>query len=86
MKTLFTQMMLDRGYLATPTWYITLAHTEAIVSEYHATLRKVFAALAKVLKLSLEQQDAASALAILLAEIRGPLCHDRSFESPWAEF
>jgi glutamate-1-semialdehyde 2,1-aminomutase len=48
-RTLLTQLMLDAGYLATDTVYVTYAHTPAVVEKYLAALDNVFGALAKAI-------------------------------------
>jgi glutamate-1-semialdehyde aminotransferase len=45
LRTLLTQEMLDRGYLARDGVYVSLAHTETIVDDYLAAIREVFAVL-----------------------------------------
>jgi glutamate-1-semialdehyde 2,1-aminomutase len=50
LKTLLTQEMLDRGYLATTTFYPTLAHDERIVSGYLAALDEVFELLSRAIR------------------------------------
>jgi glutamate-1-semialdehyde 2,1-aminomutase len=45
-RTLFTQMMLDRGYLATNAFYAMYAHTGVHVESYLAAVREVFKELA----------------------------------------
>jgi glutamate-1-semialdehyde aminotransferase len=42
LKTLFTQEMLERGYLATNSFYCSFAHTEDIVKKYLYTVEEVF--------------------------------------------
>jgi glutamate-1-semialdehyde aminotransferase len=43
--TLFTQEMLERGYLANGVFYPTCAHTPAIVADYLTAVDQVFATL-----------------------------------------
>ena len=50
LKTLFVQHMLDRGFLATTSIYVTLAHTEAIIDKYTAAVDEAFAELARALR------------------------------------
>ena len=45
LKTLFTQLMLERGYLAGTSVYPTLAHTNAIVDAYGGAVGEVFSIL-----------------------------------------
>jgi glutamate-1-semialdehyde aminotransferase len=44
--TLFTQEMLDHGYLGTNSVYVSAAHTEGIVEEYLSTVDDVFRTVA----------------------------------------
>ncbi|MCS7071095.1 MAG: hypothetical protein NZM00_06290, partial [Anaerolinea sp.] len=46
-KTLFTQMMLERGYLASTAFYASYAHTEQHVSDYLNTVFEVFSQIAR---------------------------------------
>jgi glutamate-1-semialdehyde aminotransferase len=48
-RSLMTQMMLERGYLATAAYYATAAHTPAILDGYLAALGNVFASLRKAI-------------------------------------
>jgi len=45
LRTLLTQEMLDRGFLANTTFYSTAAHNQAVMEEYAAALDEVFAIL-----------------------------------------
>ena len=47
LKTLFTQEMLERGYLATNSFYCSFAHTEDIVQRYLDTVEQVFSLIKK---------------------------------------
>jgi len=47
LKTLFTQEMLERGYLATNSFYCSFAHTEDIVQRYLDTVEEVFSLIKK---------------------------------------
>ena len=49
-QTLFTQMMLERGYLAGRSFYPSYAHTEKHVSDYSAHVREVFGKIAGSLR------------------------------------
>ena len=49
LRTLFTQEMLARGFLAGAAVYPTLAHTEKLLDRYAEALDAVFASLAKAL-------------------------------------
>jgi glutamate-1-semialdehyde 2,1-aminomutase len=45
MRTLFTQLMLDEGFLAGSAFYPTLAHTDELIEKYSIAVDKVFAKL-----------------------------------------
>lgn len=47
LKTLYTQEMLKRGYLAGPAIYPTLAHTESVVEKHAEAIDTVFELIAK---------------------------------------
>ena len=64
MRTLYTQHMLDRGYLAGTGLYPTLAHTEAVVECYGQAIDEVFAQIAQAL-------DAGD----IEKRLRGPVAH-----------
>jgi glutamate-1-semialdehyde 2,1-aminomutase len=64
LRTLFTQEMLRRGYLAGSLVYVTLAHTLADVAAYGAACREVAAELA-----------AALAAGDVTQRLRGPVAH-----------
>lgn len=63
-KTLLTQSMLDKGYLANLAFYATSAHTDAIVDRYLGALDETFGEL----KQAIEKNDVESRL-------RGPIAH-----------
>jgi len=48
--SLFTQLMLERGFLATKSFYATLAHSEANVAGYLAATVEVFSIIAEAMK------------------------------------
>ena len=48
-RTLFTQLMLERGFLATGAFYATFAHTDSHVKDYLAAVGKVFPIIKKAL-------------------------------------
>jgi glutamate-1-semialdehyde 2,1-aminomutase len=50
LTTLFTQEMLERGYLATTSVYVCYAHTEDIVKEYLKKVDEVFGIIAEAIK------------------------------------
>ncbi|MDY0165328.1 MAG: aminotransferase class III-fold pyridoxal phosphate-dependent enzyme [Thermoguttaceae bacterium] len=64
LKTLFTQMMLDRDFLAGTAVYACLAHTDALVDRYEAAVSDVFALLAR----AIGQND-------ITSQLRGPIAH-----------
>jgi glutamate-1-semialdehyde 2,1-aminomutase len=64
LHTLFTQRMLDCGYLATRAFYATLSHSREILDEYLQHVRRVFTELKADL-------DAGR----VLAQLRGPVAH-----------
>ncbi len=49
LRTLYTQLMLERGFLAGPSIYPTLAHTEDIVTRYGEAMDEVFTEIARTL-------------------------------------
>ena len=63
-KTLFTQMMLERGFLGTGAFYATFAHQDEHVQAYLAATNEVFRAIA-----------AAQADGTLASKLRGPVAH-----------
>ncbi len=64
-KTLVTQEMLAKGWLASTNCYASMAHTDAILSDYFADLDGVFALIA-------ECEHGGRKVAELL---KGPVCH-----------
>ena len=63
-KTLFTQMMLERGFLATGAFYATFAHQDGHVQAYLAATNEVFRVIA-----------AAQADGSLTSRLKGPVAH-----------
>lgn len=63
-KTLVTQEMLKKGYLASNSIYACISHTEEIIDEYMHCLNRVF-------KLIKECEDGRNIETLLL----GPICH-----------
>lgn len=49
LRTLYTQLMLGRGFLAGALFYPTLAHTDQVVARYGKAIGKVFGAIAALL-------------------------------------
>ena len=64
-KTLITQELLDRGFLAATSFYASLAHEERVLERYFDALNDVFAIVAK--GVSGEEN--------VIARLRGPVCH-----------
>ncbi|HQM48739.1 MAG TPA: aminotransferase class III-fold pyridoxal phosphate-dependent enzyme [Candidatus Hydrogenedentes bacterium] len=64
LRTYYTQLMLERGFLAGTAVYVTLAHTEAIVEQFEEALDGVFAELATAL-----------AENTVARRLKGPLAH-----------
>lgn len=62
--TLFTQLMLERGYLATKAFYATYAHRPAEIESYLAEVEEVFSIIAEALR-----ADRVEAM------LRGPIAH-----------
>lgn len=56
-RTLFTQLMLARGFLAGGSFYPTLAHREEHVAQYLAAVQKVFASVASALDRHATEQE-----------------------------
>lgn len=50
LRTLYAQLMLDRGFLAGTSIYPTLAHNDDIVDQYDAAIGEVFAVIAEALQ------------------------------------
>ncbi|MFH1776591.1 MAG: aminotransferase class III-fold pyridoxal phosphate-dependent enzyme [Candidatus Omnitrophota bacterium] len=50
LKTLFTQLMLGKGFLATTAFYASYAHKDAHVSKYLSAVDEVFRFIAKTIK------------------------------------
>ena len=63
-RTLFTQHMLEQGFLAGSAFYATYAHTEEHVALYLKAVEEVFAICAKALKRGSVEQ-----------ELNGPIAH-----------
>ena len=64
-KTLVTQEMLAKGWLASTNFYASMAHTDEIIADYFADLDPVFALIA-------ECEHGGRKVADLL---KGPVCH-----------
>jgi glutamate-1-semialdehyde 2,1-aminomutase len=63
-KTLLTQEMLEMGYLASGTVFVSVAHTGEIIDGYFGALNKVF----QLIRDCEEGRDVKSLL-------KGPVCH-----------
>jgi len=63
-KTVFTQEMLKRGFLASNVIYVSIAHTEDIINKYLAAVKDVF-----YLIVSANRENN------LLSELQGSICH-----------
>lgn len=66
LKTLFSVLMLKEGFLASNSFYPTVAHTDEILELHRAALDKVFAQIAEVLKKGGKEA--------ILEAIGGPVC------------
>ena len=64
-KTLLTQEMLGRGYLAANSVYVSLAHTPAVIDGYFEALDPVFGLIKRCQS---GQEDVQKLL-------KGPVCH-----------
>jgi glutamate-1-semialdehyde 2,1-aminomutase len=64
LRTLYTQLMLERGFLAGVGFYPTLAHTEEIVALYGKAIDEVFAEIANTI-----------AAGKVKTRLRGPVAH-----------
>ena len=64
LRTLFTQMMLERGYLATSAFYATYAHQDEHVDCYITAVNEVFKLLAKAAKEN-----------TIMKQLKGPVAH-----------
>jgi glutamate-1-semialdehyde 2,1-aminomutase len=64
LRTLFTQMMLERGFLATSSFYATYAHQMSHIQAYEGAVQEVFGKLARAL-------DAGS----VESQLKGPVAH-----------
>jgi len=64
LRTLYTQMMLERGFLGGTAIYPTVAHTDEIVNKYDQAIDKVFGQIAIAIK-----QDK------VMESLKGPVAH-----------
>ena len=65
LKTLITQELLDRGFLAATTFYASLAHNDAVLARYFDALDEIFSVVAKCL----------AGTESATARLRGSVCH-----------
>lgn len=63
-KTLFTQMMLEKGFLATTACYVSYSHTSEIVENYFKAVSEVFSQIIKIIKEGKVENH-----------LKGPICH-----------
>jgi glutamate-1-semialdehyde aminotransferase len=63
-RTLFTQLMLERGYLASSGYYATAAHTPQIIDGYLAAIDEAF----PIIRKAIDNND-------VRAQLRGPVAH-----------
>jgi len=64
-KTLFTQEMLKRGYLASQSVYVSYCHTEEIIDEYIINVDEVF----KIIKKAIDNN-------VVIESLEGPVAHN----------
>lgn len=64
LKTLFTQLMLEKGFLATNVFYASFAHKDDYIKRYIAELDKAFAFISRVIKKGKPERY-----------LKGPVCH-----------
>lgn len=64
LKTLFTQLMLEKGFLATNSFYASYAHSEGNVSSYLSAVEKSFAFMGKAMRKGNPKEF-----------LKGPVCH-----------
>lgn len=67
LKTLYTVLMLERGFLGNNGFYPTLAHTEEVMDLYFAAIDEVFGEMSRVLKKNSYDE--------ILKAIGGPVCN-----------
>jgi len=66
MKTLFTQLLLEQGYLASTSVYMTYAHTDPLLDGYAEAVARAFSEISFLLKKGPE---------ILAQHLKGPVAH-----------
>jgi glutamate-1-semialdehyde 2,1-aminomutase len=65
LRTLYTQLMLERGFLAGPAIYATYAHNEAIVECYREATDESFGEIARIIESDTIDES-----------LKGPVAHD----------
>jgi hypothetical protein len=63
-STLFTQLMLDRGFLATKAFNATFAHQDQVIEEYLQAAEDAFGVIAQALERGTVRE-----------ELKGPVAH-----------
>lgn len=63
-KTYFTQLMLERGFLASTAYYASIAHTDEILAEYETAVNEAFGLI-----------KAAQDDGTVEDKLNGPICH-----------
>jgi len=66
LKTLFTQKLLERGYLGSTSVYLTYAHTPALLGQYESAVISVFSEISDLIK------DSSRSIA---SQLQGPVAH-----------
>jgi glutamate-1-semialdehyde aminotransferase len=64
LKTLFTQLMLEKGYLATTAFYASYAHKQEYIDGYLAAVDEVFGFISEAIKKGRPEKH-----------LKGPVCH-----------
>jgi glutamate-1-semialdehyde aminotransferase len=64
LKTLFTQLMLEKGYLATTAFYASYAHKQEHIDRYLAAVDEVFGFISEVVEEGCPEKY-----------LKGPVCH-----------
>lgn len=64
LKTLFTQLMLEKGFLATTAFYASLAHHEEAIAQYQQAVQSSFATIQEQIQKGQPRQM-----------LKGPVCH-----------
>ena len=64
LKTLLTQLMLEKGFLATTSFYASYAHKEDTVEDYLKNLEDAFCYISKIIKEGNPEKY-----------LKGPVCH-----------